>query len=95
MDGRPHHVGALRLVEVGELAGRAERGEPMHAGLDEIVGEPRQHAGLDAAVGVDRRDQIRKDPVKLGHSETLRTLVQLYSKIGARNTPAQAPARMT
>ena len=49
LDRGLHHRRALRVVEIGELAGRAERRQPMHAGLDEIVAEPAQHLGADLA----------------------------------------------
>ena len=69
LDGRLHDGGALLVVEIGKLAGRAERGEPMHAGLDQIVAELAEHIGLDAARRVDGRDEIGKDAVEVGHSD--------------------------
>jgi len=44
-----HHGRALRLVEIGELAGRSERRQPMHARFDEVVAEPAQHLVADLA----------------------------------------------
>ena len=35
-----HHGQALRVVEIGKLAGRAERRQPVHARLDEIIAQP-------------------------------------------------------
>ena len=67
LDGRLHHGGALLAVEIGKLAGRAERGEPVHAGLDQVVAELAQHIGLDAARRVDGRDEIGEDAVEVGH----------------------------
>ena len=67
-DGRLHHRGALLAAEIGELAGRAERRQPVHAGLDQIVAEPAEHVGADLSRGVDRRDQIGKDAVEISHN---------------------------
>lgn len=39
----------------------------MNARLDEIVTEPGQHLGADPARCIDRRNQIRKDAVKISH----------------------------
>ncbi len=67
-DGRGDDGGALLAVEIGELAGRAERREAVHAGGDEIAREARQHLALDAARGIDGRDEIGKDAVEVGHA---------------------------
>jgi hypothetical protein len=67
LDGGAHHGAALLAVEIGELAGRAERREAVHPGLDQVVAQFCQHVGLDAAGRIDRRDEIRKDAVEVGH----------------------------
>ena len=54
LDGRRTTVCALLAVEIGELAGRAERGQPMHAGLDQVGRKLPEHVGVDAAGRVDR-----------------------------------------
>ncbi len=64
---RLHHCDALHVVEIGELAGRAERRQPVHPRYDEIVAEPAEYFGTDLPVGVNRRDQIGKDAVEIGH----------------------------
>jgi hypothetical protein len=64
-DGRSDDGGALCTIEIGELAGRAERGEAVHPGSDEIAREARQHLALDAARGIDGRDEIGKDTVEV------------------------------
>ena len=56
----------MLAVEIGELAGRAERRQPMHAGLDEVVAQLAEHVGLDAAGRINGRDEIGKDAVE-GH----------------------------
>jgi len=38
----------------GKLAGRTERGQPVDAGLDEIVDEAPEHVGLHPSGAVDR-----------------------------------------
>jgi hypothetical protein len=43
----------------------------MHARLDEIVAEARQHAVAYLPAGVNRRDQIGKDAVEIGHGAGL------------------------
>ncbi len=67
LDRGLHHGRALRVVEIGELAGRAERRQPVHARLDQIVAQPAQHLGADLAGRIDRRDEIGKDAVKISH----------------------------
>ncbi len=59
---------ALLAREIGELAGRAERGQPMHAGVDQIGRQFAEHTGLDAALRVDGRDEIGKDAVEFRHA---------------------------
>jgi hypothetical protein len=54
LDRGLHHGCALRVVEIGELAGRAERRQAVHARCDEIVAQPAQYVGADAAFGIDR-----------------------------------------
>ena len=49
LDGGLHDSRTLRLVEIGELAGRTERRQAMHTRLDEVVAEPAQHLGADPA----------------------------------------------
>ena len=46
-DRRSYDGCPLRLVEIGELAGRSERRQPMHARLDEVVAQPAQHLVTD------------------------------------------------
>ena len=56
-DGRPHHGFFLRAGKISELAGGAERREPMHAGLDQVVAQLAEHVGLDcgsASIGETR-----------------------------------------
>jgi hypothetical protein len=67
-DRRAHHRLALGAVEIGELAGRAERGQPMHAGRDEIIDQPAQHVVEHAAGRVDRRDEIGIDAAEIAHA---------------------------
>ena len=67
LDRGLHHRRALRAIEIGELAGRAERRQPMHAGFDEIVAETAEHVAADFPHGIDRRDQIGKDAVEVSH----------------------------
>jgi hypothetical protein len=69
--GRPlerhlDHPALLRPLQIGELAGRAERCQPVHAGRDQMLAEPPQHLILDPPGRVHRRDQVRKHPVELG-----------------------------
>ncbi len=66
-DGGLHHRQPLRPVQIGEFAGRAERRQPVHLRLDEVIAQPAEHIGADVAVGVDRRDQVGKDAVEVGH----------------------------
>ena len=68
LDRGLHHRRALRCVEIGELAGRAERRQSVHAGLDEIVAQPRQHVGSNLAGRIDGRDEIGKDAVEISHA---------------------------
>jgi hypothetical protein len=49
-----HDAGALRAVEIGKLAGRPERRQPVHARLDEVVAETAEHVRADLARGIDR-----------------------------------------
>jgi hypothetical protein len=67
LDGRLHHRRALRVIEIGELTGRAERRQSVHARFDEIVAEPAEHPGSDIPLGVERRDEIRENAVEIGH----------------------------
>jgi hypothetical protein len=39
----------------------------MHARLDKVVGEAAEHIGLDAAGRIDRRDEIGKHAMEVGH----------------------------
>ncbi len=66
-DGRLHDRRALRMVEIGELTGRSERRQPMHARRDEVVTEPAQHLGANLARCIDRRHQIGKHAVEISH----------------------------
>ena len=68
LDGRLHHGGALRIVEIGEFAGRAERRQAVHAGLDQVIAKGAQHAVADVAGGIDRGNQIGKDAVEISHA---------------------------
>jgi hypothetical protein len=63
-----HHGLALFAREIGEFAGRAERRQAMHAGLDQVGRKPPEQVGEDRPFRVDRRDQIGKDAVKVGHA---------------------------
>jgi hypothetical protein len=62
-----HHRGALVAVEIGELARRAERGQAVDAGFDQVVAEAAEHVGADAAVGIDGGNEVGKDAVEVGH----------------------------
>jgi len=83
-----HHRRALCVIQIGELAGRAERRQPMHARLDEIVAEPRQHLAANLPVGVNRRNQIGKDAVEIGHGgESLGIELRTVGPIEATGSP--------
>jgi hypothetical protein len=69
LDRRLHDVGALRIVQVGKFAGRAEWRQSVHAGGDEILAQTAEHAVADPPVGVDGRNQIGKDAVEIRHGE--------------------------
>ena len=71
LDRGLHHGLTLRVVEIGKLAGRAERRQSVHAGLDEIVAKTAEHIGADLACGIDGRDEIGEDAVEIGHGPTL------------------------
>jgi hypothetical protein len=43
----------------------------MHAGSDEILTKPRQHVAANRAVAVDRRNEIGKYTVEIGHGDML------------------------
>jgi len=75
----------LSIVEIGEFAGRAERRQSMHARLDEIVAEARQHIRADLPARINRRDQIGKDAVEIGHG------AQLLPNARQRRNPAKIP----
>ena len=62
-----HHHRALHVIEIGELAGRAERRQPVHTGFDEIVAEPAEYFATDLSRNINRRDQIGKDAVEISH----------------------------
>ena len=67
---RAHHaiddLDPLLGVEIGEFAGRAERREAMHAGLDQMLDERGEHIRLDASFRIDGRDEIGEDAFELG-----------------------------
>jgi hypothetical protein len=67
------HAAALSPAEIGELPGRAERGEPVDASLDEVVAESRQDRRIHVARGMQRRNDIGKNAVEacLGHPRHL------------------------
>src|SRR5262249_9773982 len=67
-DGRAYDRLALGAVEIGELAGRAERGQPVHPGLDEIIDQASEHVVKHAAERIDRRHQGGKDAVEIAHA---------------------------
>ena len=62
------HAPLLRPVEIGELAGRAERRQAVHAGRDQVLAKARQHLVLDPPGLVDRRDQVREHAVEPGRA---------------------------
>ena len=64
-----YHRSTLALVQIGELAGRAERRQSMNARFDQIVAEPAQHVGAKVAAEIRRRHQIGKHAVKIRHEE--------------------------
>jgi hypothetical protein len=39
----------------------------VHAGLDEIIAQPAEHIRADISVGINRRNQIGKYAMKIGH----------------------------
>jgi hypothetical protein len=50
--------------QVRELAGRAQRREPVHARPNQVLDEACQHLVLDPPIFLDGRDQIGKDAVE-------------------------------
>ncbi len=40
----------------------------MHARADQIIAEAAQYTGANPSVGIERRDQIGKDAVEVGHA---------------------------
>jgi hypothetical protein len=64
---RGTHRGTLRSVEIGELAGRAERRQAAHAGCDQIVAQTPQHLGADfPSVSTARPDRERRRGISHG-----------------------------
>jgi hypothetical protein len=66
-DRRAHHGGALVGIEIGEFAGRTERRQSVHAGLDQIIAKPGENILADVAGRIDRGDEIGEDAVEVGH----------------------------
>ncbi|MEY9234755.1 hypothetical protein ABIF78_007078 [Bradyrhizobium japonicum] len=67
LDGGLHDRGALRGIEIGELAGRTQRRQPVHACADQIVAKLAEDLGAHRAIGIHGRNEIGKDAVKIGH----------------------------
>jgi hypothetical protein len=59
------------MIEIGEFTGRAERRQPVNAGLDEIVAQTAKHIGANLPAGVNRRDQVGKNAVEIMHARGL------------------------
>ena len=70
-NGGLDHGVALFAREIGEFAGRAERRQPMHAGVDQIGRQFAQHIGFDPPLRIDGGDEIRINAVKFCHGNFL------------------------
>jgi len=93
LDDHLDHPSALVAAQVGELAGRSERRQPVHAGADQVLAQTAEDFVLDPAALVDRRDEVRKDPVKRRILHRIPASSDARSRRAAAIEPAAGPAR--